>query len=65
MESKKDFIGKILDVTNSRYKISYLRNYLGSKNTYVYRNVEDIEENVPFERVIKPVSVNRGRFTFE
>lgn len=67
-ECKKVFIGKVLDVTNSKYKISYLRNYLGSKNTYIYPNVEDIEEDVPLariERVIKLVSEIRGRFTFE
>lgn len=67
-ECKKVFIGKVLDKTNSKYKISYLRNYLGKKNTFIYPNIDDIEKDVPLERIVsvmKLVKEIRGRFTFE
>ncbi|XP_063237501.1 uncharacterized protein LOC134539411 [Bacillus rossius redtenbacheri] len=66
-ECKKVFIGKIVDKKNSRYKVSYMRNYLGSKDVFVFPTVEDIEDGVPIHRikkVITPQSENRGRFKF-
>ena len=66
-ECEKMFVGKVVDKMNSKFKISYMRNYLGSQNTFIFPNVEDIEENVSAERikkVVKPISNFRGRFTF-
>lgn len=58
------FVRKVVEKMNSKFK---MRNYLGSQNTFIFPNEEDIEENVSAERikkVVKPISNFRGRFTF-
>lgn len=68
-ESKKEFIGKILLKNNEEsYRVSFMRNHLGSKNVFVFPIIEDIDDNVPLERVkrvIIPINESRGRFSFE
>lgn len=66
-ETKKEFIGKILEKNNATFKISYMRNYMGSQEVYVFPNVEDVEEEVELhriKRVVAPFSEVRGRYIF-
>lgn len=73
-EIEKLFVGKVLDKTDgkdledSKFKISYMREYKGSSTIFVFPVVFDIEEDVTHDRIkkrLKVISEFRGRVTFE
>lgn len=66
---KKTFTGRVTSKSNdsSFYKISFMRNYMGSRDVFIFPNVQDVDDCIPLERikrVLKPVSEFRGRYIF-
>lgn len=65
-QSKKPFVAKVLETTNSNVVVTCLRQYSGSKDTFVFPVLEDIAE-VKVDAIkflLSEPHVQRGRYKF-
>lgn len=66
-QANKSFVGKILTVTSNVIRISFMRNFRGSKHIYVFPDIQDTDD-VAITQIQRPLdllSQFRGRYTFD
>lgn len=66
-QAKKKFVGKIIRINSKSCTIAFMRNYKGSREVFIFPVIEDVDDNVPFNKIVKkliPVSQVRGRYNF-